>query len=144
MLDLIRREFKVDVPLTSAWKHLAEVEKWPSWARHIKEVELNPKGELTLSTVGRFRLANGVKSDFKMVELNPLQNWKWVGVFLWLVVHYDHQFQKVHERCTKLTWIVSADGFGVSVLGRLFAAIYKRNLDKAIPLLISEMNACQN
>jgi len=141
MLDLIWREFEVDVPLEAAWQHLAEVEKWPSWARHIKQVELIPKGELTLSTVGRFRLASRVNSDFRMIELNPFQNWKWVGPFLWLVVQYDHRFEKVHERCTKLTWLVSADGFGVSVLGRLFAAIYNRNLDRAIPLLISEMSA---
>jgi hypothetical protein len=141
MLDLVRREFEVAIPLATAWKHLAQVEQWPTWARHIKHVELNPKGELTLSTVGSFRLANGVKSDFKMTEINPFQNWKWVGQFLWLVVHYDHRFERMDERCTKLTWVVSADGFGVSVLGRLFAAIYNRNLDKAIPCLVSEMIA---
>jgi len=141
MLDLIRREFEVAVPLATAWKYLAQVEQWPTWARHIKHVELNPKGDLTLSTVGSFRLANGVKSDFKMTEINPAQNWKWVGPFLWLVVHYDHRFERIDERRTKLTWLVSADGFGVSVLGRLFAAIYNRNLNKAIPCLKTEMIA---
>ncbi len=141
MLNLIRREFDVDVPLTTAWRHLAQVEQWPTWARHIKHVELNPKGELTLSTVGSFRLVNGVKSDFKMTEINPFQNWKWIGPFLWLVIQYDHRFERMDGRRTRLTWLVSAEGFGVSVLGKLFAAIYNRNLDKAIPLLISEMNA---
>ena len=76
-----------------------------------------------------------------MTEINPPRNWKWVGTFLWLVVHYDHRFERMDEQRTKLTWIVSADGIGVSVLGRLFAAIYNSNLDKAIPCLISEMNA---
>ena len=141
MLDLVRREFEVDIPLATAWKHLAQVERWPTWARHIEHVELNPKGELTLSTVGSFRLANGLKSDFKMTEINPSRNWKWAGPFLWLVVHYDHRFERMDERRTKLTWLVSADGFGVSVFGRLFATIYNRNLDQAIPCLISEMNA---
>ena len=141
MLDLIRREFIVNLPMSTAWKHLAQVEHWPTWARHIKRVELNPKGELTLTSVGSFRLANGLKSDFKMTEINPSQNWKWVGPFLWLGVHYDHRFEKVDERHTKLLWLVSADGFGVSIVGRLFAAIYNRTLDKAIPHLIREMNA---
>jgi len=140
MLDLVQREFEVNVPLAIAWGHLAAVEQWPTWAKHIKCVELNPKGELTPNTVGSFRLAGGVKSDFKMVEVNALRNWKWVGPFLWLVVNYDHRFESVDERRTKLTWLVSADGFGVSVFGRLFAGIYNRNLDKAIPRLISEMN----
>jgi hypothetical protein len=141
MLDLIQREFEVEVPLETAWQHLAQVERWPTWAKHIKQVELNPKGPLTLSTVGRFQLANGIKSDFKMTELNPFRNWKWIGPVLWLVVHYDHRFESVSAERTKLTWLVSADGFAVSVLGRLFATIYNRNLDKAIPRLISEMNA---
>ena len=140
MLDLVQREFEVEVPLAIAWRHLAAVEKWPTWAKHIKRVELKPKGELTPNTVGSFRLANGVKSDFKMIEINPLRNWKWVGPFLWLMVQYDHRFESVDERRTKLTWLVSAEGIGVAVFGRLFAGIYNRNLDKAIPLLISEMN----
>ena len=141
MLLLLRREFEVNVSLVMAWKHLAKVEQWPTWAKHIKSAELQPKGELTLATVGRFRLTNGVKSAFKMTEINPFQNWKWVGPFLWLVVHYDHQFERIEERRTKLIWSVSADGFAVSILGRLFAVIYNRNLDNAIPCLIGEMNA---
>ena len=143
MLVLLRREFEVNVSLTVAWHHLAQVEQWPTWAKHIKHVELQPKGELTPNTVGRFRLTNGVKSVFKMTEINPSRNWKWAGPFLWLVVHYDHQFEKIEAGRTKLTWLVSADGFGVSILGRLFAAIYNNNLDKAIPRLIGEMNALQ-
>jgi hypothetical protein len=140
MLNLVQREFEVEVPPATAWKHLAAVEQWPTWAKHITHVQLNPKGKLTPNTVGSFRLANGVKSDFKMIEINELRNWKWVGPFLWLRVYYDHRFERVDERRTKLIWLVSAEGFGVSVFGRLFAGFYNRNLDKAIPRLISEMN----
>jgi hypothetical protein len=75
-----------------------------------------------------------------MAELNPFRNWKWVGPFLWLTIDYDHRFESLEARRTRLTWVVMAEGFSVSVLGRLFAAIYNRNLDKAIPLLIREMN----
>jgi Polyketide cyclase / dehydrase and lipid transport len=141
MLNLIQREFIVDIPLSTAWQHLAQVEHWPAWAKHIRHVELNPKGELTLNTVGSFHLANGIKSDFKMTEINQHRNWKWVGPFLWLMVHYDHKFEKVDERRTKLIWAVGAEGVGVSIFGRLFAAIYNGNLDKAIPRLTVEMNA---
>ena len=109
MLDLIQREFIVTIPLSTAWKHLAQVEPWPTWVRHINYVELQPKGELTSGTAGSFHLANGVKSAFKMTEINPSRNWKWVGPFLWLMVHYDHKFEKLDEQSTKLIWTVSAD-----------------------------------
>jgi hypothetical protein len=81
-----------------------------------------------------------VKSEFTMTEFNPYHNWKWVGPFLWLTLGYDHIFAPLDPRRTKLIWIIEAKGFGVSVLGRLFRKIYNRNLDKAIPLLISEIN----
>ena len=76
-----------------------------------------------------------------MTEFNPYRNWKWVGSFLWLTVHYDHRFEEIHSLQTKLRWVVAAEGAGVSVFGRLFAKIYSSNLDRAIPLLIAEMNA---
>jgi len=35
---------------------------------------------------------------------------------------------------------VEGNGFGISVIGRLFAKVYARDLDKAIPALVAEMN----
>ena len=84
-------------------------------------------------------LSNGIKSAFTMTEFNPHRNWKWVGGFLWLTVHYDHRFEALTPVRTRLTWSVEAKGFGVSVFGKLFAKIYNKNLNRAIPLLIEEM-----
>ena len=141
MIQLLRREFTVDLPIEQAWQHLARVEHWPSWAKHIKRVRVEPPGQLGPKSTGRIRLNNGVKSAFAMTEFNPYHNWKWVGGFLWLTVHYDHRFEELTAARTKLTWAVEAKGFGVSGLGRLFAHVYNKNLNRAIPLLIAEMNA---
>lgn len=141
MTTLLHREFTVDLPLEKAWRHLARAEHWPSWARHIKQIALQPTGELGLGSTGIIHLSNGIKSAFTMTEFNPYRNWKWTGGFLWLTVDYDHRFEELNPRQTKFTWIVDGAGFGVSVFGRLFAKIYGKNLDKAIPELIEEMNA---
>ncbi|MEX2120253.1 MAG: SRPBCC family protein [Pirellulales bacterium] len=141
MVQLLKREFTVGVPLQRAWDHLARVDQWPKWAPHIKKIELHPLGELGPQSTGVVHLANGIRSAFRMTEFNPPQNWKWVGAFLWLTVIYDHRFEPVDEENTRLVWIVQAEGFGVSFFGRLFARIYRGNLEKAIPLLIREMNA---
>ncbi len=37
--------------------------------------------------------------------------------------------------------MIEAKGFGKSVIGRLFAKVYSKSLDRAIPLLVEEMNA---
>lgn len=150
MITLLRREFTVELPLEKAWQHLARVEQWPSWARHIKQVDLRPPGELGPESTGRLHLNNWVKSgwpgssvEFTMTEFNPYHNWKWIAGFLWLACHYDHRFEELSPIQAKLTWVIEAKGFGESVIGRLFAKIYSKNLDRAIPLLVEEMNASQ-
>jgi len=135
MIAMLRRQFTVELPLEKAWRHLARVEQWPSWARHIKQVEVQPPGELGPQSLGRFHLTNGLKPVFRMTEFNPSRNWKWVGGFLWLTVHYDHLFDELNPTQTRLTWVIEAKGIGASVLGRLFAKIYSKRLDRAIPLV---------
>lgn len=141
MITLLRREFTVELPLEKAWQHLARVEQWPSWAKHIRQVEVQPSAELGPNSMGLIHLSNGVKSAFSVTEFNPQRNWKWVGGLLWFTVHYDHRFKELNPTQTKLTWVIEAKGFGASVLGRLFAKVYSKNLDRAIPLLVEEMNA---
>ena len=139
MAERIHREFTVNVPLEIAWQHLGQVEQWPSWAKHIKQVQLEPSGELTPTSSGAFHLSNGVRSTFQMVEYNHQQNWLWVGPFLWLTIQYDHRFEALDPQHTKMTFIVRAEGFAEPIFGRLFAAVYNSNLNKAIPNLVAEM-----
>jgi hypothetical protein len=143
VLTLLRREFVVNVSQETAWKRLAQVEEWPNWAKHISRISLSPSGELTPASIGIIHLSNGIKSRFRMAEFNPYRNWKWVGPFLWLTIHYDHIFEPQDGPATKLIWVVEGEGFGVSVFGKIFASVYQRNLNKAIPLLIEEMNALE-
>jgi hypothetical protein len=139
MVTLLKREFTVALPLRKAWDHLARIVEWPSWARHIKKVELEPPGDLAPTSTGVIHLVNGMKPAFRVTEFNLGRNWKWVGPFLWVTVIYDHQFVAIDGDHTRLIWVVEAEGFGASTLGRLFAKVYRRDLDKAIPLLVAEM-----
>jgi len=141
VLNLVAREFTVDVSLDRAWDHLARVEQWTSWAKHIKQVTLDPSGPLTPTSAGAFRLAGGARSTFRMEIYDPPRRWQWVGRFLSIQVHYDHRFEPVDPEHTRLIWTVDAEGPGSATVGRLFGAIYARNLDKAIPNLQAELRA---
>jgi len=141
MICLIDREFIVDVPLDRAWDHLARIEAWPSWAQHIKRIELRPAGGLGPQSTGVIHLGVGLTATFQVTEFNPPQNWAWVAPFLWLKVIYDHRFEALDADRTKLVFLVQAIGFGARVLGPVFAWIYRRDLERAIPALIREMNA---
>jgi hypothetical protein len=141
MPTLINRAFVVDVPLETAWRHLARVEVWPSWAKHIKAVELSPAGEVTAQSKGTLRLRNGLATTFHMQEFRPFEHWKWVGRLLWLTIYYDHTFVALTSQRTQITFLVAVEGWGAPFFGRLFAAVYNRNLNAAIPHLIAELNA---
>jgi hypothetical protein len=143
MKILLRREFTVDVPREQAWHHLAQLEKWPSWARHIRLIEVTPAGEVGPQTTGVIHLSNGVKTVFTMTEFNPPRSWKWVGRFLWATVDYDHVFEELGPEKTRLIWTIGAKGFAVSIIGKLFAWVYNKNLDTAVPLLVAEMNSAR-
>ena len=140
MIQLVVREFTADVALQSAWDHLAQVEHWTSWAKHIKRVSLEPPGSLTDASEGTFRLSAGARSTFRMEIYDPPKRWQWVGRFLTTKVHYDHRFEPMDPGHTQLTWTVAAEGLGSATLGRVFGAIYARNLDRAIPRLQAELH----
>jgi uncharacterized small protein (DUF1192 family) len=74
-----------------------------------------------------------------MEQLNPGRNWKWAGSFLWLVVHYDHQFARIDDNEAKITFTIDVEGRFAAAFGRMFAAIYSVNLERAIPLLVKEI-----
>ena len=141
MIRLLERQFKVKAPLERAWAHLERVEQWPSWARHIRRIDLKPPGPLRADSEGTLVLTNGVRSTFRMEELNTGVNWKWAGPFLWITVHYDHQFAQTGPAASEIRFILDGEGVGVGLFGRLFAAIYARNLDRAIPNLIEEIES---
>ena len=140
-MNLIDRQFVVNVSPERAWHHLARVDQWKTWARHIKHIELSPEGVLGPQSSGVIHLANGMKSTFRMTEYNPGRNWKWVGPFLWLTIEYDHQFESMNSDQTRLRWVVDAHGFAVGVFGKLFAKVYRGNLEKAIPRFVNEVEA---
>ena len=53
MITLLQRDFTVNVPLQQAWDLLARIEEWPSWARHIKKIDLQPPGRTGAAVHGR-------------------------------------------------------------------------------------------
>src|SRR6266699_3551598 len=129
MVTLLQREFTVGIPPQRAWDHLARVEQWPSWAPHIKKIELQPPGELGPQSTGVIHLTNGMKPVFQMTEFNPPHHWKWVGAFLWLTVIYDHRFEPLDAEHTQLilssTRRDSAQAFLAGCLPGSIAAIWK-------------------
>ena len=76
-----------------------------------------------------------------MTEIVAHDHWTWVGKLGPLTIEYNHRFEALAEGGTKITFVVSARGLGVSLLGRLFGALYRRDLERAIANLVRELDS---
>jgi len=132
--ELLRRDFSVDLPLDAAWRAFADVAAWPTWARHLRRVSVTPPGMIGPTSVGSLSFQPLGRSAFRISAFEERLHWEWVGKVLWLTIHYDHRFATNGDGTT-MTWTVSEEGSRRSALGRLFASVYGRLVDRAIPRL---------
>jgi hypothetical protein len=130
----VDRRFQVGAPLVEAWRGLAQLERWPEWAPHIDSVTMSPPDKLGPNTTGVIRLRRLGDTTFDMTEWEPPHRWRWQGSLLGHVIGYDHRFEAADET-TWLEWTVDIDGSLTSIIRPVFARIYGRNVDRAIPLL---------
>lgn len=135
MIEAVRRTFRVEVPLSEAWSRLGQVERWPEWAPHITAATLSPAGDLGPTSTGALRIRRLGWSRFRMTVWEPQRRWVWVGAIAGSTVVYEHSFEPDGDTATMLDWIVSLDGPLAYLVRPVFATIYGRNLDRAIPEL---------
>jgi len=131
----VHRIFEVDAPLEEAWHRLAEVERWPEWAPHILSVSVSPPGELGSTSSGAFKIKRLGRNTFRMSAWEPLVRWEWVGGFPGVRISYDHRFEASSPATTRLEWLVELRGPLAPFIRGVFARVYGRNVDRAIPRL---------
>lgn len=137
---VVERSFVVEAPLNVVWDYLARVDQWPSWAPHIKRVEITPPGPVTERSRGVLHQGKGLTTTFMVTDHHYLRNWTWRGRALGIEVEHDHRFEPVSERRTQVTLTAGCRGAGAGLTIKLFTALHGRSLDRAIPLLIAEVN----
>ena len=131
----VKRVFEVDAPLEEAWQRLAEVERWPEWAPHITSVTVSPPGELGPTSSGALQIKRLGRNTFRMSVWEPLVRWEWVGGLPGVRIYYDHRFESSGPAATRLEWLVELRGPLAPLIRPVFARMYGRNLDRAIPRL---------
>lgn len=136
--ELLRRDFTVEAPLDTAWRAFADVAAWPAWAPHLRRVTVTPPGLIGPTSVGSLSFRPIGRSGFRISAYDMGARWEWIGNVLWLRIRYDHRFAADGDR-TRLTWTVTEDGARPSVMGRLFASVYARLVDRAIPRLQAQL-----
>src|SRR5262249_8100320 len=132
-IPLVRRDFTVNMPLARAWDYLSRVEQWPNWVWHVKQVQLEPSGQLGPESSCALRLSNGRKVLFQMLEYRHHKRWRWSGRFLWATIRMSFRFQEQSYWQTRLSWTVECEGFGSWLLRGWVASFCEQAFDLAIP-----------
>ena len=138
--NLIKREFVLRLSLNDAWELLSKIEKWRTWAPHVKSVEMDPVGDIKVNSTCTIMFNSGLKMSYKITEVNAQKNWKWEASILWYDIFCDHKFMYMDKEHTKISWLVDCEGFGSAIFGFLFSYFHSRKLNVAIPNLIAEVN----
>jgi hypothetical protein len=135
MKRLLERTFDVEAAAERAWAELVAAERWPRWARHLASVQVTPPGPVGPGSGATLKLTNHTKATVRVTEFQDGRRFRWEGSFLWLGLGYDHLVTTDETGRVHITFTVEGAGVGVDTIGRLFAGVYARNLDRAIPRL---------
>ena len=130
MQQLLTRAFEADTDASAAWNHLIAAEAW-----------LTPPGPVAANTAAVLRLTNRTRATVAVTEFDDQHRFRWDGRFLWLHLGYDHRVEPLDDSRSRITFIVLGQGIGINSIGQVFARIYGRNLDAAIPRLQAELAA---
>lgn len=131
----VQRSFDVAVPPGEAWTRFAMVERWPEWAPHISAVVVSPSGSLGPSSKGVLHIRRLGRNSFRMTAWEPPQRWQWTGGLPGVRIEYDHLFAPSLDNTTTMTFLVTLHGPLAWLARPVFARVYGRNLDRAIPRL---------
>jgi hypothetical protein len=135
MKRLLERTFGVEAAAERAWVELVAAEQWPRWAQHLRSVQVTPPGPVGPTSSATLKLTNHTTATMKVAQFQEERRFRWEGAFLWLRLGYDHLVTTDDTGRVSITFTVDAAGLGVNLIGPLFAGIYARNLDRAIPRL---------
>jgi Polyketide cyclase / dehydrase and lipid transport len=141
MKRLLQRTFPVEAAAERAWAELAAAERWPRWARHLASVQVTPPGPVGPGSSATLRLRNRTRARVRVTQFQDGRRFRWEGSFLWLGLGYDHVITTDDTGRVTITFTVDGAGVGVDTIGRLFASIYARNLDRAVPQLQALLGA---
>lgn len=141
MREVLREEVTVDRPDTVAWDHLAALEKWPTWAGHIRRMDPSPPGNLTDSTSVVLHMSNGVRTTMTVTEYEPPRRWVWEGRSFGTLIRFEHRFEPLEDGRTRIWFLAWMGGPLATPGGWWFGRMMRRYFKSAFPKLKAEIEA---
>jgi hypothetical protein len=136
---VFRRQIVVNVAPQVAWDHFSRPKEWVSWLGEANgPTHLGPSDvigpETTATFAGNF--------EFHMTSFEPPRHWMWSAKLGSVTIDYDHIFEAVSDRQTRMVFEQTATGFGNDVMARLLGVLTSLSGHQAaLDRLAAEINA---
>lgn len=134
---LVERAFDVELPAATVWALLAQIERWPEWAPHIRRARLVGGGPLGPDSKGELRFRPAGSGRVQMTIWEPPRLWTWRGRVVGLPIVYHHHFEALSDATTRLRWVVELAEGRRGLRAEIFARIYARTVDRAWPRFVA-------
>lgn len=141
MREVVREQVVVERSAPEAWKHLAQLEQWPSWAGHIKRMDPTPPGELTAETKVTLQMRAGPRNTMVVTDFDPPRSWAWEGRSMGVTTRFEHRFEELEGGPTRIWFLAWVSGPLAGPGGWIFGRMMKRALGIALPKLKAEIEA---
>ncbi len=141
MRQVVREQVVVARPVSAAWKHLANLEEWPSWAGHIRQMDPTPPGELTASTQVMLHMRAGPRTLMIVTEYEPPRRWVWEGRSFGITTLFEHKLEEIGAGQTRIWFLAWVSGPLAGPGGWTFGKMIRRYLARALPKLKGEIEA---
>jgi len=139
MREVVREEVTVDRPDVVAWNHLAALERWPTWASHIRRMDPTPPGVLTASTRVVLHMRAGPRATMTVTEYEPPKRWVWEGRSFMTLTRFEHRFEPLEDGRTRIWFLAWMSGPFARPGGWWFGRMMHRSLSRALPKLKAEI-----
>ncbi len=140
MREVVREQVVVERSAAEAWKHLAQLEQWPSWAGHIKRMDPTPPGELTAETKVKLQMRAGPRNTMVVTDYEPPRSLVWEGRSMGMTTRFEHKFEELDGGRTRI-WFLAWVSEPLAGPGGWIGRMMKRALGVALPRLKAEIEA---
>lgn len=139
MREVVREQVVVDRPAHAVWTHLAKLKEWPSWAKHIRQMDPTPPRELTASTHVMLHMRAGPRTLMIVTEYEPPRRWVWEGRSFGMTTRFEHKLEEIGEGRTRIWFLAWVSGPLSGPGGWIFGKMMHRYLALALPKLKGEI-----
>lgn len=133
-MPAVQRSIVINAPTERVWEAFMELESWPAWNPHMREVRRLAEGPLAMGRRARIILKSRMASTWEVTELNPGRSFAWEANLLGSHLLFDHIVEAADGGSQAILHI-EATGLTAFLAGPVLSAFYSRNLDHSLKLL---------